>query len=340
MRVDFVNNYSMTRARELWASGVYPAQHLWGVDALEAGGVDVRYVSFASHRRLLAASRRSRYLLGDLSQQRELWSTRREGAICYAADQTSLKGLALLRRARLWDSPLVSVVHHPIRRGGSAGLALRGVDRVICLSSRVRDELAERFGRSPASTPVLPWGPDLTYAGYESTGDDLVVSCGKTNRDVDTLLTALRATGLRAAVYSLEGHTADADSPVQIVSNPTQFEFAEVIAHLQRASVVAIPLRDTERLAGLTELNDALALGKPVVMTRTRYIDVDLEALGCGIWVDRGDVAGWTRALRDLGADADRRREMGARGRRYAETSWNAKLFGAGLLGVLSGQAG
>lgn len=336
MRVDFANNYSMIRAQELWRAGVYPGQHLWGADVLEANGVDVRYVPLASSPALVAASRRTSYLLGDLSQERELWSARREPTVCYAADQTSLKGLAMLRRMRLWRRPVATVVHHPIRAGGSGAVAIRGVDRAICLSSLVRDELISRFGRSAAQTPVLPWGPDLRYPGYRPIADDLVVSCGKTNRDIDTLLSALRRTGLPAAVYSLEGHRTEAGSDVEIISNPTQFEFAEVIDHLRRASVVAIPVRDTERLSGLTELNDALALGKPIVMTRTPYIDVDIEAVGCGIWVDKGDVDGWERALRELCGDADRRRSMGARGRQYAETTWNAELFGAGLLRVLT----
>jgi hypothetical protein len=336
MRVDFVNNYSMTRARELWQAGVYPAQHLWGVDALEAAGVDVHYVPFGSLPALAAASVRTRLVVGDLSQQRELWRSRRARGVCYAADQSSLKGLSMLRRVGLWRRPVVAVVHHPIRPGGSAAVAIRGVDRAVCLSSRVAGELMTRFARTQAETPVLPWGPDLAYAGYRSTGEELVVSCGKTNRDIATLLTALHRTGLPAAVYSLDGHRTDAASRVEIVSNPTQFEYADVISNLQRASIVAIPIQDTERLSGLTELNDGLALGKPIVMTRTAYIDVDIEAVGCGIWVDRGDADGWERALRDLAADPARRHEMGAAGRRYAESSWNAELFGSGLLQILA----
>jgi hypothetical protein len=336
MRVDFANNYPMNRARELWREGVYPGQHLWGVDALEAEGVDVHYLPFAAHPGLVSASRRSNFLLGDLSQQRDLWRARRAGGVCYAADQTTLKGLALLRRLRGWRRPITAVIHHPIGSGGSAALALRGVDRAICLSSKVRDELMARFGRSETDTPVLPWGPDLRYAGYVSTGDDLVVSCGKTNRDTTTLLTALERTGSAAAVYSLAPTRDTPGTNVEIVSNPTQFEFAAVLGHLQRASVVAIPLQHTNRLSGLTELNDALALAKPIVMTRTPYIDVDIERIGCGVWVDQGDVQGWERALGELGADPDRRREMGAVGRRFAETSWNSQLFGEGLLRVLA----
>jgi glycosyltransferase involved in cell wall biosynthesis len=90
---------------------------------------------------------------------------------------------------------------------------------------------------------------------------------------------------------------------------------------------VAIPYRATDVMLGLTELNDALALAKPVVMTRSPHIDVDIEAVGCGIWVDPGDLGGWRRALTRLREHPDEAQAMGAAGRRFAQESWNAQTF-------------
>ena len=114
-----------------------------------------------------------------------------------------------------------------------------------------------------------------------------------------------------------------------------QFAYEHVLGDTCKAAVIAIPLLDPMRLSGLTELNDALALGKPIVMTRTPYIDVDIEAIGCGRWVDPGDVAGWRHALSELWADEALRTEMGAAGRQFAERSWNSDLFGAGVVAAI-----
>ena len=87
---------------------------------------------------------------------------------------------------------------------------------------------------------------------------------------------------------------------------------------------------------GLTELNDALALSKPVVMTRSpTALDVDIEAIGCGIWVDVGDVDGWQRALSLLMSDAALRDRMGAAGRKFAEQGWNQQSYGARVVEII-----
>ena len=72
------------------------------------------------------------------------------------------------------------------------------------------------------------------------------------------------------------------------------------------------------------------------VMTRSPFAqDIDIEAIGCGLWVAPGDVAGWRQALTTLMSDPDRRAEMGAAGRRFAERGWNAEAFGAGVVEIM-----
>jgi glycosyltransferase involved in cell wall biosynthesis len=107
-----------------------------------------------------------------------------------------------------------------------------------------------------------------------------------------------------------------------------------VIDDMRDASVVAIPMA-TDRLLGLTELADALALGKPVVVTRSEFLDVDVEAIGCGRFVEPGDVEGWAAALSELMGDTDLRRRMGAAARDYAESSCNERMFGEIVVAAL-----
>jgi glycosyltransferase involved in cell wall biosynthesis len=71
-------------------------------------------------------------------------------------------------------------------------------------------------------------------------------------------------------------------------------------------------------------------------MTRSRFIDVDIEAIGCGIWVDVGDAEGWRTALAQLDNDPDLRQEMGRRGREFAERHHNAALFGRGVVDAVT----
>ena len=343
MKAIFSNNYSLALAHQRWDSGSYPVQHLYGAQALRAAGWDVRY---AEHRR---SDERSRLLSRlpssglDRGQLARLLLGAGPGAgpgdVDIAAEPFHVLALALARTARLRRRPLVAVIHHLPPDRPHFRAMLRGIDVAVCLSQQVQRRLVAEYGRAPSRTLWAPWGPDLGFAGYASTGEQFVLSAGKTDRDVDTLAAALHGSGVPARVYGLRSCTDPTTVAVPTdvhadlgVGGGQQFAFEQVITDLQRCAVVAIPLLRADRVLGLTELADALALGKPVVMTANPYIDVDLEAIGCGITVAPGDVQGWRAALQLLWNDPDRRRTMGLAGRAFAEQHWNAELFGATMV--------
>jgi glycosyltransferase involved in cell wall biosynthesis len=333
--VAFANNYSMTKAFADVAAGTYPRQHLYGADALRASGFDVVVAPFREDGAAVALSRRLRFRAGDLGQEAYVLRSRRIG---YGGEPNSLAGVAYLRALRVRRTPLVTVLHSVPRVTPRTRLLLRGYDAVICLSSYVRDAVREAFG---VEARWAPWGPALDFAGYRPVDGDAVVSSGKTNRDQATLLAAMD--GLPGVVYARSPRGLRAVPGVELVTDEThedavvpggpKFSYGHVLRDLVGAAVVAIPLRDPARVSGLSDLNDALALGKPVVVTRTPHLaDVDVEAIGCGWWVSPGDVGGWRRALTTLCGDAALRARMGAAGRAFAESSWNADLFGAAVV--------
>ena len=339
-RVVFANNYSMTKAFRDVAAGVYPAQHLYGADALARAGWDVAVAPFTE--RGDAWAKRLRYWVGDPVQQRYVARAR---AAAYSGEPLSLAGLATLRTLRLRRRPLVTVLHTVPRRTVRTTALLRGYDRVICLSSYVRDELLATFPLDPERVSWAPWGPALDFPGYVPVAGNAVVSSGKTNRDQPTLLAALG--GLPGVVYARSPRGLTVPDGVELVTDEThedtvepggpKFSYGHVLRHLVAAAVVAIPLKDPAKISGLSELNDALALGKPVVVTRTPHLrDVDVEAIGCGFVVEPGDVEGWRSAVRKLADDPALRARMGAAGRAFAEREWNAEVFGRAVVDAMA----
>ena len=326
----FTTNYSMAAARRDWLAGTAPGQHLWGTPHLEAAGWTVRLLptaeSSASGR--VAAAWRSR--AGHLPAQRAALGGP-HSEVLYTADRGSFAGLALLAALGLTRRDLVTVIHPSVIVGGVRGRSLRGHRVAIAISQVVHQDLLAA-GRTAADTVYLPWGPDLAFPGYGASHDDgVVVSSGKTLRDLPTLLAALDGVDAPSVVHLAGPAVRPAPPQGQL---RVRVPYREVLADLQRAAVVAIPLSAEAGTVGLTELNDALALGKPVVMTRNRYLDVDLVGLGIGIVVEPGDVRGWRDALLLLMNDPARRADMGARARAFAESSWNADRFGRGLVEI------
>jgi glycosyltransferase involved in cell wall biosynthesis len=343
----FANNYDMARARAGWLAGTYPAHHLYGTAQL-GGEFEVVDLPFHDGDRLARATELTRRRLGDLGQQLDAARSRRPGRVVYGAAAPELRSLAALRATRLFTTPIVGVFHSAPSSRLHRWSALRGFDRVIALSEQTRRDIVEA-GIAPGRVSVLAWGADLDFAGFAPRAPAgalaPVVATGKTGRDMRTLLAALRATGLPAHIYGERGELDRAGPiPAQVTvrpvssndgtSAPMSYD-AAVTDDLRSAAVVAIPLANTDRLTGLTEIVDVLACGRPMILTRTPHFDFDIEEIGCGWWVEPGDVRGWSERLTAAMADRDRLDRMGRSGRAWAEAHLNARLFTDGLRRVL-----
>ncbi|WP_157453906.1 hypothetical protein [Cellulomonas sp. Root485] len=334
MRIHVLANYPLDKMRRLAELSESPAHHAWATDALGRRHElsHARFREPADQGRAEQISRALRLRLGQLRQEMEVFSVAPD--LVYAADERTGAGLGMLPAGtRPWK--LVTVVHHPITRGALSSRTLRGTDLAICLASSTADTARARGARGIVTAR---WGPDLAARAYSVVADESagVVSTGKSNRDLDLLARALDATGMSGLMFGRGSagelppgsnvRTAGAADAEEDPAAPGAFLATSVIRWTARASVVAVPTRDPDRLTGLTEVNDALALGKPVVMTRSRHFPFSVSAIGCGIEVEPGDERGWRNALREL-ADPATRAEMGARGRTFAERSWNYELF-------------
>jgi glycosyltransferase involved in cell wall biosynthesis len=342
----FANNYDMALARAGWRERTYPGHHLFGTAQL-GRPFEVIDLPYPGNGLLAAATRRTRGRLGDLGQQ---LAVRRPpaNAIVYGATAKDLRSLAIARALGAFRTPIVGVFQPFPTRGRLGRLALQGFDRAIAMSRFTQQQLLAA-GMPSERIVVLGWGADLAFPGFappaQTAQDARVVATGKTGRDMATLLAALGQTGLPACIYGEReqlARTGEIPAGVEIVPAsdvsllPTSpLSYDHTLADLRAAAVVAIPLVDPRPLHGLTEVVDALACARPMIVTRAPYFDFDIEEIGCGWWVDRGDVRGWSERLSEAMADRERLHEMGRAGRAWAGEHLNAQLFEDGVREVL-----
>ena len=346
MRVVYTHNYSARRIREQVHAGRYPDQHMYGMHAVERAGIELRTTDHEDSALLSRMSRTLRLRFGDVRD--ELSTVTMRPDVVFAGEPLHVAGLARGRRLRRGPA-LVGVIHQPAPLTRWWRSVVAGFDGVVCLSQRVRDQLVEEHGRDPATTRALPWGPQRSAHLYPQTPPgERVVAAGKTGRDFAVLMEALRRTRLPATLWTSdpaaqpEPGVVEVHRPSAVPADPgarVQFGWQESCSVLASAAVVAIPLVSDRRLIGLSELADALALGRPVVMTRSPFVDLDLERIGAGVSVDVGDVDGWAAALDRLMRDGELRREMGEAGRKYVDECWNSDAFGAGVVELLESVA-
>lgn len=338
-RVLFSNNYDASSARRGVAEGVYPDHHLFGMGASPS---DYSVVDLRSHSS-------SRWGMGDLAQQKE--AVKRAPGTIFAANATPMRLVMLLRRLGLWRSPIVVVVHEVPGKGGS-GLSrwihsqvIKGADRIVSMCESTRAGLVE-LGVDPRRISVGPWGPDSRFAPFVRaplSPRGPVVSLGKSNRDIDSAIKAISAVGHPGKVYVAQSAGLEPPQCVTLVaslppprraSESSSYEY--VMADLASSSIVLIALRPgATALQGLTEMNDALACGKPVVVTRMPYFDLDIEAEGVGRWVAPGDWRAMARALEEILLDAVLYESMSARARELVRTRWNSANFTAHVWEVI-----
>jgi glycosyltransferase involved in cell wall biosynthesis len=225
-----------------------------------------------------------------------------------------------------------------------------------------RDELGipvEHLALVPYQVDTEFWRPQPDVAE-----ERLVCSAGLEFRDYPTLERAVEGLNARV-VIGAASHWSKRRNTATGAAHPSnvevdRFDYPALRQLYARAAVVVVPLDDIDFQAGVTTILEAMAMGKPVVVThsqgqtdviedrrtitrgnnpRTRapgllrevaeLAGVDLEPTG--FYVLPGDPDGLRRAIAYLLDRPDERRILGDAGRRTVETLVTVEQFGQRL---------
>ena len=250
--------------------------------------------------------------------------------------------LVLLRRAGLVRKPLVYVsIGLPERltklRGQSVSrsyaAALRRVTSILAYSEHEAALLREFVGEDAAAPPVIfvPFGVDVdSFRPLPDVDVDVdVASVGADpHRDFPLLLRiAARHPELRFRIVGGAVGVRDLGPVPANVQVEVDIPLAEARDRLARARVVALPVRANSYSGATTVLLQAMAMGKPVVVSRTPAIasGYGLEDGANCVLVEPGDEQAFERALLGVLADGAWAAAIGAEARRLVERelSWS-----------------
>ena len=246
--------------------------------------------------------------------------------------------LVLLRRAGLVRRPLVYVsIGLPERlaklRGAGAmrryAEALRRVSSIVAYSEHEAVLLREVVG---GDLPVsfVPFGVDVeAFRPAPETATDIdVVSIGADpHRDFPLLLRiAARQPALRFLIVGGAVGVRELGPLPSNVQVEVDIPLTEVRDRLARARAVALPVRANSYSGATTVLLQAMAMGKPVVVSRTPAIASGYglaDGQNC-VLVEPSDEPAFERALLGVLADDSHAKALGARARHLVETelSW------------------
>ena len=348
IRVGLINTYLEGRESQI-PLGEYPAHHLWGVDHLSADKfkfVIIPHSGMDSVSRFARSfSLLTRYRFGDLDQEWQIWKNRHKIDIAYVA-YGNIFVLLLLHMLGIYSPIIVRWKYTPIircpwwtLRGLDLKLFSRGTDLMLCLTGNAEKSYKVHYPWLKAMQ--MDWGVDLHQFVPGERDGDFFFACGKTNRDYSQVLLAAHdiPAPIHLVVHSehLKGYPIASNIHIAEGStdgvNDRGISYPELIKnYFHRALAVLIPLKPIlDDTAGLTNLLEAMACGLPVIMTRTGAIELNVERLGIGLYVEPGDTKGWSNACNWILQNKNDARAMGDRGRKLVESHYNSQRVASDL---------
>jgi glycosyltransferase involved in cell wall biosynthesis len=264
------------------------------------------------------------------------------------------KGLGVLmvfRSLGLFNKPIVIFSHqgipnpkNPVKRA-AVKQVYKGIDKILFFSQLHFDEAVASRIADPAKFYKINWGPDLDFydrssAEMGTASRDYFISTGKAKRDYDTLVDAFAKTDAPLKLYvdtpGLEAQYKGKAANVEIVYQPvTATSPSVLIKSLNNAIALTICTKKARGLIGINNMYEAMALSKPVIITKNKAIDFDAGEEGIGLSVELDDVEGWKNAIDYLYNNPDKAIEMGKKGRELCEKKLNLDIFSAEVAEIL-----
>lgn len=323
---------------------------LFGLDELVRGGVEIRH-NLEQPARSPAWARAADRVLnrlvygaggygGDFVSVLPFLRAANSADVVFSTVDTVGIPLALLARAGLVRSPVVYMAvglperleqlrGERVRRFYAA--ALRKPRAIVAYAESEAERLRSWIG--PGGPPVLfvPFGVDVNaFSPKHLRPPDVdVLSVGADpRRDFDLLaLVASHRPEWRVRIVATADRARTLGTLPANVAVETDISLGQVRNRLAEARVVALPVRDNSYSGATTVLLQAMAMGKPVVVSRTEAIarGYGLEdGVNCRL-VPPGDAGAIERAVHDLLADAEAAAARGTRARETVERrhSWD-----------------
>lgn len=212
--------------------------------------------------------------------------------------------------------------------------------RYACLSEAVRDQMIARFGADASRCHSIGYFADTEFfSPLPSATDEVVISsAGLSQRDYRTFVAATRDLPFSVKIAAASQWITQQPTAIDMPSNIEMRSFgthAKLRQLYADSAIVVVPLWDVRFAAGYAVIAEAMAMGRPVILTRTGappdFIEDDKNAL----MVPAGDPAALRSAILMLLADRPRAERLGAAARTKMLTEFSLETYCQALLAIV-----
>lgn len=208
---------------------------------------------------------------------------------------------------------------------------------------------AENYFNQFAPSRFIPWCVDMElFDGktdiHEEYPKPFFLATGKTERDYDTLVKSAYNVSAEIRIIApncqkpsqlpqnVNWIDSSIDPPDKAIDYPTLRKwYSQCIA-------VCIPLTgNSEDTSGYTNMLEAMAMRKPVLMTKSGCLHIDPENGGFGELIQPQDFNGWSVSMKKILNNREQSILWGERGRKFAESHFTLNRFNDNFLSALNG---
>lgn len=281
----YINNYRCSNKH----SEVLPDNHLWGADALSKV-FDVTCAEVPSNS--IKVHVKGVFILNNFIKSVKMLFRYFSYDIVYSACGELTDAFALANILHIGKRRLYKIQHH----GGKMIPFAKGYTKIMFLSPFVsrQYELENKVN--------VKWGGQISYAEKFILNTDKYlydfVSAGKSGRDHDCMIAAANEIEGKTLIISAVNDTFYDKEKITVLSgndshkNSTSYNDTYTAYAQSRFIVIPIERRTKKAmrvLSGLTTFVDAVVMKKPVLISDSTNMEVDVEKLGIGLVYKAGD---------------------------------------------------
>jgi glycosyltransferase involved in cell wall biosynthesis len=279
-----------------------------------------------------------RFIPTSLSQAIEAYCRRGDYLLIVTWGDYNVLLFSLLCKLMFARTPHVGIMSWPSSRWQKRvllRLTHSHIDRLIFWSSAQRNYVLNALKIAASKVVHVPRRADTKFWRPLGVKADMICSAGIEMRDYPTLVEAVR--GLEMRCHIATGHFYGKRLPsvnaiLEMPSLPSNVTVSklgsvELRSLYARSKFVVIPLLASDTDNGVTVIEEAMAMGKAVICSRTKgQVDIIQEGK-TGIFVPVGDPGALREAILYLWNNPKIAEEMGRNGRKFIEENHSLEKF-------------
>lgn len=348
-KVLLINSYSFEKIYQNWQQGINPSHYLMGKIELEKSGEFV--VDIHPNQKYKWLDTLGKFLkIPYLDQQfRALFVLKNYDLIYMPYPLSTSRLLSVLKIFGLIKTPMVGLAHQNFifyKKKDSLFnkfgiMRLKQFDAFAFFSERLLQKTSKdlRLSQKEIEEKCFPvrWGADLEFyreikSMKSPNHKPYAVCAGTADRDYDMLIKAFENIPLDLMIYCTPNTIPNADNlPANVTVDTSWVPYDQLLQAYVNAEFIIIPLKEEIKnkgnTYGLTVLLDAIAVGKPVLMTQHPFLDIDLEKEKIGLWVKDNTSIGWAKKISQMIGEEVDLQEMGQTAKKLHLSKYNIDFF-------------